>query len=242
MRYGWSRVWLRLGLMGLMVASGSSEAFVARPFVPRSQSVNAAREIAGWQKEINQYGRDEFYWSWALIPEYTSSFRDRELGTAVLGARHFNVTGSLYPTRSGGIAPSNRCTTTMLADYFGLPMDYASMVTACPKVQNIMLDSTFFLGFDCLLPGLYFKVHAPLVHTRWGLHVTENIAQAGTAFDPAGYMGPDRINREQLPVNLIQALNGTVTVGDMHQPFLFGKIPCKTLDKTRLSDVQLALG
>ena len=51
---------------------------------PRSQSVNAARELVLWHGYINQYCQD-FYGAFSITPEYGHSFRPERLAEYFLG-------------------------------------------------------------------------------------------------------------------------------------------------------------
>ena len=41
----------------------------------RSQGFNGARELVGWQTQINKYDMGNWYGSFSVTPEYTQSFR-----------------------------------------------------------------------------------------------------------------------------------------------------------------------
>ena len=45
---------------------------------PRSQSVNAARELTLWHRYINLYCQD-FYGAFSITPEYSHSFRPERI-------------------------------------------------------------------------------------------------------------------------------------------------------------------
>ncbi|HZW61432.1 MAG TPA: hypothetical protein VFF04_04345 [Candidatus Babeliales bacterium] len=223
-------------------------------FVPRSLSVNAARELAGWQREINLYEPDAHYWSLSFTPEYMRNFDNQELVNYLLaGSRSFNVTGS-------GVA--GRSKTDILADYFGLPSDYESTICFSPRITNFVFDIDLYIGLNGVWEGLYFRMHVPIGHTKWDLKLRENIVDQGIASFPAGYMGPVDIPRSDLASSFMMAMEGLrlipedveeddplvfgnlvepFTFGDMKEPLEFGKIAGRLID-TKLSDVQLAFG
>ena len=77
-----------------------------------------------------------------------------------------NVSGSTVPYRGER---------DWLADYFALPTDFQSTLQIDPFIDNFILDFNFFFGFDEFVPGLFFRVHVPVVHTRWSLRFQEHI-------------------------------------------------------------------
>lgn len=204
----------------------------------RSQSVNAARELVGWEKYINRFEPGEnVYGALSITPEYTSSFRPDLLTTYFFGPAAncgcIKVSGSLAPDRGQF---------DFLADYFGLPQDFESTICFKPRIQNILADINLYVGLDSWVCGTYFRIHAPLVHTRWGLNPCEKVLQEGTLPYPPGYMTVESVPRANLPENALQALSGNATFADLREPLLKSKISLCTLTKTRLSDVEIALG
>lgn len=207
-------------------------------FLPRSQSVNAARELVGWQTYINKespYGNT--YGAFTLATEYTQSFKPDAISSYLFGnASHkgrLKISGSLVP---------NRGCCDLLADYFGLPQDYQSVLRITPTIQNFLIEPDFYIGLDRWCCNTYFRIHAPLVYTRWDLHPREKIINAGELPFPTGYMNIESVDRSNLPFCALQTLSGRATFADMHTPLRFGKFSRKPLTKVGLSDVQLALG
>ena len=204
----------------------------------RSQSVNAAREIAGWEEYINRYDMDCTYGAFYMAFEYQKSFRSERITQFLFGQDAIDCCRLLIQ----GSEIENRHPRAWCADYFGLPQDFNSAVSFCPKIENFIVDVNFFLGLDELAEGLYFRVHAPIVHTRWDLCMNERIFNEGTAAFPESYMGKEEIPRNLLPRNFTQAVCGNVVWGDMTEPLQYGRMSSCTLTKTRLSDIHFAFG
>lgn len=207
-------------------------------FLPRSQSVNAARELVGWQTYINKESSyNSNYGAFSLAAEYTQSFKPNAISSYLFGQASrkgcLRISGSLVPNRSN-------C--DLLADYFGLPQDYQSVLRIQPKIQNFLIDADLYFGLDRWCPNTYFRIHAPIVYTRWDLHPRERIINAGTLPFARGYMNIQEVDRSTLPCSALQTLSGNATFADMHVPIKKGKFSRKPLTKIGLSDVQLALG
>lgn len=224
----------------------------------RSQSENAARELVLWQTQINLSCMDEFYGSFSITPEYTRSFRDGRTGRLLFNDAlntscckndcvTFNVQGSAVP---------NRDPKAWLADYFGLPLDYSSTVKVAPRIENIIADFNLYLGLDNWVQGLYFRIHAPVVNTRWNLGFCEKNVYAGIMNAPIGYYNSaDNGDGSTTPfygierANLVGTFAGYIsrceipTVTDVtFDKLTHARFGCRELKRTALSDIQMALG
>jgi hypothetical protein len=235
-------------------------------FSTRSQSVNTVRDIVGWQQEINRYQGNyecfvrgnrpneqyevctpEMFTVFSITPEYSRSFAPSKMADILFGSECVVFSGSRYP---------GRAKTDVLSDYWGLPSDFKSVVNFNPVITNFLMDFGWFHGLDAWVPGLYYRVHMPIVHAKWDLHMHENVKSAGTPFNtsesadptyqpatyPAGYLGPNRILlNDSIPQNMVQAFEGKKMFGDVGNPLQYGKIFGRQL-LTRASELQLAIG
>ncbi len=197
-------------------------------FSPRSQSVNAARELVGWHRYIHQFDADTFYGSCSIAPEYLQSYRPQRVAEYFFNTDTLTISGSQVTNRDN--------TTNILADYFGLSPAFGSTVTVVPKVQQALVDFNCYIGFN----NWYFRIHAPAVWTKWELKLEEipNNNGSDTPF-PALYMAQEAL---QAPVQSFNdAIKGNVTFGDVQDGLQFGKID-NAQTKGGLSDIQAALG
>jgi len=210
------------------------------PFLlPRSQSVNAARELVGWQPFINKYDMDSYYEAFSVAVEYTRTFREERLAQFFFGNDLVDCCNTLLIQ---GSAVENRNSKAWLADYFGLSRDFSSKVTFCPRIQNVMVDLNWYQGLDEWAEGLYFRIHAPITWTKWELRMCECITAEGTMDFPAGYMAPDVVELADLAPNFTTAIAGCHTWGDMQSPLCYGIMSNCKQTKTRLSDIQFVFG
>lgn len=200
-------------------------------FSPRSQSVNAARELVGWWPYIHQYGKDSCYGVFCLAPEFTQSFRNARMAQALFGTDTISITGSLV---------ANRAENDMLADYFGLSPAYESQVTFNPEIRNFILPFYGYIGFDRWVKGLYLQFQVPFVHTRWDLRPCETIFESGADIPfPAGYMAQEALTARNC--SFVQALSAGFPYGQVDEPICNGLFGCLQTQNA-LSDVQIALG
>lgn len=236
------RIHQLLYLIALISVVHLCDARTTSQIVPRSQSMNAARQLVGWDNPywgINRLPQDQWYSSFNLTFAYTRSFKDSRISYAFfgddllcicnptsesIGIKGFNITGSAVP---------NRASTDWLADYFGLPRDFNSQITLIPRIDNFVLDFSFYAGLDGLVDGLYFRIHGPFVHTRWNLNATETINSNDYGSLPGnigyfqGYFSSAEVPVDNLNRSFLAYANGaTPTINNNYE--LLGESYCET--------------
>lgn len=235
----------------------------------RSQSVDSARELAGWAHKVNLFDQGPFYGAFAVTPEYTRSFRSEQITDSLFpGLFQKNAANKCRELKVSGSCVANRNACDLLADYFGLPTDFQSTITLKPRIENFLVDLDLYFGLDEWMCGLWFRIHAPLVHARWNLNYNETIVDAGIAAYPAGYFSPDAVPRSNLLSSFGAFLSGQspkLNNNVFFQPLAHSMVGCnsQTINGntsvgfngactnccdfgsesiTRLSDIQLAFG
>ena len=246
-------------LLCLVVASSSLRAVPYCAF--RSQASNSARELVGWAHEVNIYndGLCEDYKTFALTFEYSRSFDEKGLARGLIGIDCLD--NCECPTiKISGSRVADRGEKDWLADYFGLPTDFKSTVTLNPTIKTYLVDFAGYWGLDSWRKGLYFRVHAPVVHTRWNLNYCEEVEARGVASYDPGYFGTVSITRDRLnddffsyitacnvpDLGRTRDLNG---VNDSGQVIRFEPLACSKwvgacdrVSKTALAEITLAFG
>jgi hypothetical protein len=237
-------------------------------FSPRSQGVDAARQMVGWQDLINQCNKECFYCAVAGVAEFTQTFRSSRLCECLFGTTNNNVTEGNQPANScssscdddcndscsdcsiaiTGSCVANRGATDWMADYFGLPTNYSSTITFSPRVRNFIAEVQFFAGFsDCW----YFRLNLPITYSKWALRACETLAETGNSNPyPAGYFSGQEVPRGQLVPEALDFFSGCaapdLTTGQFpsvkFQPLRYSKWACGSLTKTRLADACAILG
>jgi len=184
--------------------------------IPRSQSFNAARQMIAWNNPdwgINRYPQDKYYASFNATFAYTRTFRSNSLTRALFGDDVVCGPCDDLGIHISGSAVPNRASTDWLADYFGLPRDFQSTVTFKPMISNFILDFSFYAGLDSWIDGLYFRVHAPFVHTKWNLNANECVSNPGTAYNGSyfqGYFSSAVVPTSSLNTQFLNYTNGCV--------------------------------
>lgn len=250
-----------LCLIALASTLGSIGSMAANIYV-RSQSVDSARELAGWTNHINLYDVGHNYGTFSITPEYTQSFKSNRIAECLFGSALGNLCDSdcLASFNVTGTRVANRGANDFLADYFGLPTDFSSIITIQPKIKNFLVDFDLYLGLDDYWCGWWFRVHAPVVYAQWKLNMSEKIINAGVNGYDEGYFAPVAIPNGNLNKSFGAYLNGQVpnlnVAGSdvVFQPLTNSLVPdvalssnscftsCSKLSATRLSDIQFALG
>jgi len=213
------------------------------PFLAhRSQSVDVARKLVGWQQLINKYDMAENYGTLSIGVEYTRTFNNERLAQFLFGGDLINCC-KLLIQGSDAVSAEYRDKRAWLADYFGLPAKYCSEVTFCPRIQNVIVDFNFYYGLEELADGLYFRLQAPIVWSRWDLGMCERRLETDSdgSFIP-GYMNSSGLDRDDLPEDFVEAVSGEIQWGDMKDPMKFGRMPRCAMKRTRLSDIHAVLG
>ncbi len=210
-------------------------------FSIRSQSINAARELVGWQTFINRFGMEEAYGAFSITAEFTRSFRPCKLAGFFFGDDIQDGKLTISGSRKGSPTYTARGEHDWLADYFGLSPDFESTVKFTPRISNFLVDLNFYVGLDKWWRGAFFKVHAPIVYTRWDLNMCEEVVTRGSLGFDEGYMDSVAVPYTDLPINFATAMKG-VTWGDMQEKLKYGKISDCKKTIIRLSDIEVALG
>jgi hypothetical protein len=227
------------------------------PYIPyRSQSENAARELVLWQTQINRCCMETNYGSFTFTPEYTRTYQLDSIAQSLFCTAlqhdcceeicpHFSVQGSMV---------SGRDNNSFLADYFGLPTDYNSMVYLEPRLENFIADLDYYIGLDRWLQGLYFRIHVPIVHTIAGLNVSESITTTGNANYLTGYFndailgtapsnyGVKRSNLSRTFKSFVSCHEVPLIDGIIFQPLEKARFSSCSRRKSGVSDLQMALG
>ena len=223
----------------------------------RSQSVNAAREMVGWEYMINRADVDTLYGSMSITPAYGRSMQPNHIAQwlfnpslmqcdSMKDCLSFKVQGSQVP---------NRDPRAWLADYFYLPTDFQSKIDINPTIDTFLVDFNFYIGFDSCLRGLYLTMHAPAVHTRWDLGFCESNIYAGINDDGAGYFTPtftihnsviSGLSKNSLLQNFEEFVfdqKRTTTDSTISfEPLRKARMSPFRLNDTKLAEIQIALG
>ncbi len=180
---------------------------------PRSQTFNVERMLAGWENVIHQPEKIGPYGALAFTLEATTSFRPERINQCLFGENIIkcpqeNTEWTNFITISGSHTENRIPQKDWLADYFGLPTDFKSIVTFRPRVNNFILNTHFFFGLNSIKEGLYIRCELPFVYANWDLNMKETVIQRGTNNDAPGYFNATGIERDQLLSRFTKFISG----------------------------------
>lgn len=220
----------------------------ATPFYnARSQNDDIARWISGWTHQVNRFNQEHNYYTFALTPVYSQTFRSLDIAQALfsgdLRSERFETP---YIIISGSALGARSIDTNWLADYFGLAPDFESKVYFTPRIKNAMLDFNLYIGLDDWVPGLYFNIFGPLVYTRWDLGMKEEVINSGELGYAPGYFNATGVPRQNLLNSFTDfvARGKTPIIDDntLFIPLRYAKMSDKPLHKIGFADIQAAFG
>lgn len=205
----------------------------------RSQGANTARELVGWQTEIYRPDTGNCYGVTTFTFEYMQSFKSNQIADNWFGSSCLTFQGS-------DINP--RADYALVAEYFGLSPEFSGTICFNPKIENFIFDWNIFLGLDCWYPGLYFRAHLPLTHSRWSLFDNDNNCCINNC--------PSSTNTSPLPECLIGTSTTTEPINSIKDAFVCGNpvdgqifganqsgcFDCCRMEDTKLADIDLILG
>lgn len=218
-------------------------------FSLRPESARLERQVIGVREIERELACSDKCWPGYLGSTFTFSktFSSASISHCLFGNALVNngCCQALRVTGSGVVGRNNN--SDLLADYFGLPTDFVSTLNFNPRIINTLSDYQFYLRLDRWACGLWFYVHAPVVHTKWNLNLCEDIANAGTANYVEGYFSADTVTRANLLTSAGQYFAGAAPTIE-NQKFnglrnaRISPEPCGSHTKTQLADLQFWLG
>jgi hypothetical protein len=245
--------------LALLSYSTYSTATVLPYLSLRSVSVNAYRELVGWQTLINRAHMASCYGVFSITPAYERSYNDDHIAQSLFcGALCEHTCGAPnLAFKVQGSQVSGRDARALLADYFYLPPDFSSVINIDPKIDTFLTDFDIYVGFDAWAPGLFFRAHAPMTETRWDLGFCESsIIQGTRGYDPGYYSDSYTthttehiivgMERSDLLSNFEQfvfekrCITNSPTIS--YQPLRYARMSSYRLTQARLAEIQCALG
>jgi len=196
---------------------------------PRSQSVNAARELVAWTRYINQSCKDDWYGAVAIVPEVNGSFRPERIAQYYWANDELVITGSQVAGRDNQ--------TQILADYFGLPTTFQSRVGMKPTIIGGLIDIQVYLGYQ----DFYVRMHLPYAWTRWNFQLFEEVVPESVPGPPYPALYMDGPAVPAPAVSFTQAIAGELKWGQVTQPLANGLINGPH-HAASLAEAQIAVG
>src|SRR5579863_8340052 len=217
---------------------------------PRSQGFNTPRVISGWDTITHCPTQENLYSTYGFVVEPTSSFRSERINQCLFGQdivrKDQNDTEwKDFIIVSGSQTEHRSPNKDWLADYFGLPTDFSSVVRFQPRVTNVIVEAQSFWGFNNIAKGLYAEIFLPLVYTNWKLDIGEAIINHGVNGYAPGYFNPNGVERSDLLNSFSQYITGysIPDISDLtFQPLTHGKMALCARRATHFAELRANLG
>lgn len=177
------------------------------PIAFRSYSINTPRELSGNIDLLYTTTAHSTYGSLSVAVAGGNSFNPHQITHCLFG----NLTTSENCCPQINISGSqvvNRGAQDWLADYFGLPTDFQSVVRFDPHIRSILVDFLGFWQLSCLSKKLSIRLHAPLAWGQWNLNMQEMVSDDGDANYNAGYFSSKLVKRAQLTEDFTSFMAG----------------------------------
>jgi hypothetical protein len=179
----------------------STDCTVAPMISIRSQGVDRVHQMVESVGHVNHPYELQWYSSLSAMLVYEKSFNPNKLTECLFGSALECVPGcdnKVIRIQGSNFLGDARDPKALLADYFYLPLDFESTVAFEPTIRSVMVDLDYYLDLSDYSSGLYFRAHAPLVHTTWKLGMCETIIATGTLGYPHGYFTAGDLPRSSL--------------------------------------------
>jgi len=197
------------------------------------QQVGTMRDVLGWNNQINQFGQEELNVVVKAQAEYGQSFYNDKL------APYFTSNG----TASMVFGAAHNSTTNVTTDAFNINFllddTFNSTVTFSPEITTWVGDFAAYVDLSNWCEGLHVRDHLPLQYLKHELVLTEAISNNGASTIPTCYLHNGAVTSPY--ANAVAALVGDKVVGDILNPWSYGKINGAQHD-TKISDISMSIG
>ena len=206
--------------------------------------------LAGWENTIHQPTRTGCYGTFAFTLEATSSFRPERINQCLFGediikCNKNETEWSDFIIVSGSQTENRIPQKDWLADYFGLPTDFKSVVKFRPRVNNFSFNTHLFIGLNGIKDGLYMRFELPFVYANWDLNMKEAVLQKGTNNYTPGYFNATGIERTELLSHFTTFISGSRAphVDDLvFEPLKNAKMDYRSRRLVRFSELSAIIG
>ena len=216
---------------------------------PRSQGFNTPRIVSGWD-EVTHIPTQNSFCTYAVALETESSFRPQRINQCLFGQDIVrpddnNNEWKDFIIVSGSHTEDRSAYKDWLADYFGLPTDFKSLVRFHPRVSNVIVEMQSFFSFNGTKKGLYAELFLPIVYTNWDLNIHETVINEGRNEYAPGYFNPNGVERENLLTYFSSYVSGCATpdISNLSfQPLTQGKMSPCSMRATHCAELRANLG
>lgn len=162
-----------------------------------------------------------------IAGKYTESFDASTISSYLFGADalHPPYCASFIKIEGSQFNNGNRDEKAWLADYFGLPTDFASSICFNPSIKQLIIPlHVAWAG----AANFYGTFELTAVDAHWQLCTQEKIINPGIREYIAGYFSSEPVERDELVDTALNFLNGTQTP-DLGDGIIFQPLACSRI-------------
>jgi hypothetical protein len=233
-----------LSLVASVAACNANTPTAVTPYPNfRSQSQDLARQLTGVVDASNKADEENYYGNFAVTAEYTRSFNSDDIAHALFGCYYLQDCNTL---KIAGAQADSYNEKSLNAQWFYLASDYEGSICFEPTIQNLNADMSLYWGMDGWVPGMFFRIHAPLTWTQWNLGAKFTTQEPGT-LTPPDYTGSKLDDAETFFCAKgglsLTSDDDSITIGTPLSCARFCGCECSNgKTKTRLADIQADWG
>lgn len=217
---------------------------------PRSQGFNTPRVVSGWDLVTHCPTEESLYCTYGLSLDVSSSFRPERINQCLFGEDIIRKTAcdgewKDFIVVSGSQTSNRDPNKDWLADYFGLPTDFRSIVRFRPRVNNVVVEMQSFFGFNHVKKGLYAELFLPIVYTNWDLNIKEMVTNHGENGYAPGYFNASGVDYDNLLKSFSSYVSGrrVPQISDLtFQPITHGKMSLCSQRAVHCAELRANLG
>jgi hypothetical protein len=166
----------KLVALGLSLLIQTTFCSVATRIDIRSQSENLARDTAGLTQHIH-VPLNGYHGTLAITTGYSRSCDPESITRAFFSS---DACSGKTITIKGSEVNGRDDEHDWVAENFYLANNFVSEISLKPRIEQSITDVNLFFGFNNVIDGLFVRVHAPVVWTKWNLNMCEKITTRGT--------------------------------------------------------------
>gem|GEM_PF-4788057 len=110
----------------------------------------------------------------------------------------------------GSQASSRNVHIDLLAEDYGLPPDFESLIYTTPRVKSTIAEYSAFIDFDPYIYGLFAYVRVPFLYANWDMKLREKILERGVSGYAPGFINDGGVPRSGLFESFAEYSAGTV--------------------------------
>ncbi|HJM68350.1 MAG TPA: hypothetical protein QGF02_00225, partial [Candidatus Babeliales bacterium] len=224
-------------------ASSCDDQYGKTYFHAREAGTNLPLRMMGSADKMHLFEKEcEFYGVFSIAVGYERSRNSMDLGKVF----SFNKSGTTtfagdQGNQTADNVTNNDADSNARATDFGMSGTHAETLMFMPKISKVLVDFDLFVGLDEFINGMWARVSAPVVYARYDINACNSVTEEGGDYYRAGFVNDEDALVKVPYSNIKDAMGNQGAYGDVLSS-KYGKLPCKSQNKTRLGNIDIELG